>query len=84
MPEGASNLHDALDAALRDGNVDTIFALSDGAPTAGKLLDADDILRAVRRLNRFRRIAIHADAFGRDSALLRDLANENRGTYARR
>jgi hypothetical protein len=83
-PEGKTNLYDALEAALLVEGVDTIFLLSDGDPTAGRYQEAGMVLQAVRRLNQTRRIAIHAVAIGRDSKLLRRLAEESGGTYARR
>lgn len=83
-PEGKTNLYDALEAALLVEDVDTIFLLSDGDPTAGRYQETGMVLQAVRRLNQTRRIAIHAVAIGRDSKLLRRLAEESGGTYARR
>jgi len=83
-PRGATNLYDALDLALLDPSVDTILLLSDGAPSAGRYIEGDEILRAVRRRNQTRRVAIHTVSVGTDSRLLRDLAAQNGGTYARR
>ncbi len=65
-------------------DVDTIFLLSDGAPGTGKYVATDDILRAVRRENQTRRIAIHCVSVGMDSQLLRKLAEQNGGRYVRR
>ena len=78
---GGTNLYDPLEEALKDPYVDTIYLLSDGAPSAGKLIDAKKILKAVRKLNRLRRIRIHAISIGRDSALMRKLAKQNSGFY---
>jgi HEAT repeat protein len=83
-PEGLTNIYDALEAALLVGGVDSIFLLSDGAPTAGAYQETNAFLPAVRRLNQTRRIAIHTVAVGHDSDLLRRLAEENGGRYARR
>jgi hypothetical protein len=83
-PKGMTNLYDGLEAALLVDEVDTIFLLSDGAPTAGTYRDAGLILAAVRRLNQTRRIAIHAVAIGHDSDLLRRLCEENGGRYVRK
>ncbi|MFV1959818.1 MAG: VWA domain-containing protein, partial [Planctomycetota bacterium] len=82
-PMGGTNLYDAMERALDDEDVDTIFVLSDGAPTAGKYTDMEDILRVVRRKNQIRRIVIHTISVGQDSALLRRLAEENGGRYVR-
>ena len=71
------------ESLLREG-VDTIFVLSDGVPGAGKYVTTPDILRAVRRLNQTRRIAIHCVSIGMRSELLQRLAEENGGRYAER
>ena len=81
---GGTNLYDGLALALADEEVDTIFLLSDGVPGVGTYVAKDDILRAVKRLNQTKRVAIHAVSIGRDSALMRELAEENGGKYVRR
>jgi HEAT repeat protein len=83
-PQGRTNIYDALEAAILTEGVDSIFLLSDGAPTAGAHQENAGFLLAVRRLNQTRRIAIHAVAIGHDSELLRRLAEESGGRYARR
>ena len=105
-----TNIYDALDLAFysagrgsRDRyyplNVDTIFFLSDGAPTRprrttkgrGKGLgqdNPDEILSAVRRWNPLRRLRIHTIGLGirgaKANGFLRRLAFQNGGTYVRR
>ena len=83
-PGGGTNLYDALEAALQMPHVDSIFLLSDGAPSAGKYVTTTDILRGVRRENQTRRIAIHCVSVGMDSDLLKRLAEEHAGNYVRR
>lgn len=83
-PTGGTNIYDGLELALRMEDVDTIFLLSDGSPGQGKFVAAPDILRAIRRENQTRRIAIHCVAIGMESALLRELAAQNGGNYVRR
>ena len=83
-PMGGTNIYDPLELALDADGVDTVFLLSDGAPGSGKYVATDDILRAVRRINQTRRIAIHAISIGRDSDLMQRLAAENGGQYVRR
>ena len=80
-PMGGTNLFDALELALQDPDVKTVFLLSDGAPGAGKYVTEDDILREVGRLNQTQRTAIHTIAIGQDSSLMRRLAEENDGIY---
>ena len=84
QPTGGTNIYDGLELALRMDDVDTIFLLSDGAPGQGKFVATADILRAVRRENQTRRIAIHCVAIGMESELLKRLAAENGGRYVRR
>lgn len=83
-PTGGTNLYDGLELALSDPDVDTVMLLSDGVPGAGRYVATDDILRAVKRLNQTRRIAIHCVSLGRDSELMERLAKENGGVYVRR
>src|SRR5204862_4501534 len=58
-PNGRTNLHDALNAALDFGGrglqdkyyaagFDTLYVITDGAPTAGAVTDKEEILRRVR------------------------------------
>ena len=83
-PTGGTNLYDGLELALRTKDVDTIFLLSDGVPGSGKYVATPDILRAVRRENQTRRVAVHCVSIGMESELLRRLAAENGGRYVRR
>jgi HEAT repeat protein len=83
-PTGGTNIFDALEKALEDKEVDTIFLLSDGSPGSGKFVATDDIVREIRRLNQTRRVAIHCVSIGRDAELMKRLAAENGGQYVRR
>ena len=83
-PTGGTNLYDGLEMALNHKGCDTIYLLSDGSPTDGKFINDRDILREVRRINELKRITIHCVSLGRDSYLLRQLAEENGGRYTRR
>lgn len=68
------------------GTPDTIFFVSDGAPTVGKFTDNPSILEYVRRWNANRRIKIHTIGVGDDHDIefLRKLAEENGGFYVAR
>jgi len=83
-PMGGTNLYDGLELALQAKDVDTVFLLSDGVPGSGKYVATPDILRAVRRENQTRRVAIHCVSIGMDSELLRLIAEQNGGRYVRR
>jgi len=99
-PTGGTNIHDALETAFRAAGAgaganttgptnlvaDTIFFMTDGTPTAGKLLDPDRILATVAEWNRTARLTIHTVAVGDecDAKFLEKLARENGGQFVRR
>lgn len=93
-PAGATNLYGALDRALDFAgrglwdrwyglSFDTLYVLSDGAPSAGEVIDKEEILRLVRETNRLRRLTIHTITFGdrNDTRFLKVLAEENGGRH---
>lgn len=62
--------------------VDTIFFLTDGEPTAGKVVDMEEIRSAVRRVNKVRQVVIHTIAIGDfRKNFLKALAEDNGGVY---
>ncbi|HEV3029628.1 MAG TPA: HEAT repeat domain-containing protein [Planctomycetota bacterium] len=79
-PRGSTNIFDALDAAFAHKDADTIYLLSDGDPTNGRIIDPDDILHEVRKMNRLRQIVIHTISFG-SSKFMKALAEQNGGRY---
>jgi hypothetical protein len=78
---GGTNIFDALEKAFADPSVDTIYLLTDGEPSAGRLIAPDDIADEVRRWNLRRQVVIHCIGLGIDSALLKRLAAESGGSY---
>jgi len=95
VEEGRTNLYDALARAFKvsgvgtvdphyETSVDTIFLLSDGKPTTGRLVKSDEIVEEIARLNRLRRVVIHTINFGKDpdgADLLERLARSSGGTF---
>jgi HEAT repeat protein len=79
-PRGRTNIFDALDLAMQLKDVDTIYFLSDGDPSDGRVIEPSDILREVKRLNRLRQIVIHTIAIP-SSPFLKSLAEQNGGQY---
>ncbi len=92
--KGETNLFDALESTLlsargergRPGKempVDTVFVLTDGLPTAGKVQDAEILASEVARLNEVPRLVIHTIGIGPGHAagLLRRIAEESFGDY---
>ncbi|MCA8941963.1 MAG: HEAT repeat domain-containing protein, partial [Planctomycetes bacterium] len=70
-PQGPTNLYGALDRAIGlagrgidDGSYtaefDTLYVLSDGAPTYGEIRDKDRIRELVRDANRLKQLTIHS------------------------
>lgn len=81
---GGTNIHDALLLAFEDERVDTLYLLSDGDPTAGKVTDPERILDRIGQLNRTRKLEINTISIGQASKFLRRLAEENGGVYVER
>jgi HEAT repeat protein len=79
-PRGQTNIFDSLELAFAHKDADTLYLLSDGDPTAGRIIDKEDILREVRKMNRLRQIVIHTVSFG-ESPFLKELATQNGGQY---
>ncbi len=79
-PNGGTNLYDALARALQMEDVQTIFVLTDGMPSAGRRTAPGDILMGIAQLNRDRGARIHTIAAGSAGAgFLKTLAESNGG-----
>ena len=76
-----TNVFDTLEFALKDKRVDTIYLLTDGIPTRGRIKAPAAIIKEIEILNRARGVTIHTIAFGAESDLLRQLAERNGGQY---
>lgn len=62
--------------------LDTVYFLSDGRPSVGKIIDTLEILKEVRRYNEAFRIVFHTIAIGEfQKEFLRDLAVQNNGVF---
>ena len=57
---GWTNLYDGLLHAVSDPEVDTVYLYSDGGASKGVFVAAADILEEFARVNRFRRVVVHA------------------------
>jgi hypothetical protein len=69
-------------AQLLKQPLDTMFFLSDGRPSVGKLVDAAEILEAVHKCNSVSGLVIHTIAIGEfQKDFLRDLAVNNGGVF---
>lgn len=63
--------------------VDTIFLLSDGSPSAGRIQATGEIIAEVKKINDLKRISLHCVGLGRgiNARFLRRLAEENDGEF---
>ncbi len=91
---GGTNISDALEKAFElagNGtkdtsialNVETVFLLTDGKPSAGKYTNTKDILSHLAEWNKLKRIIVHSVGLGdnHDKIFLQEMADENNGTY---
>ena len=91
-PLGETNIHDALEQgfgiamrATGEPVVDTVFFLTDGRPTAGKIQDPERILEAVADWNRTARVIVHCVGVGdHHEVFMQTLARVCGGEYVRR
>ncbi|MCE9634937.1 MAG: HEAT repeat domain-containing protein [Planctomycetes bacterium] len=63
-PGERGNLLGGVLDAIAEDDVDTIYLLSDGAPSAGDMVDKTRVQAAIRQVNRTRKVAIHTIGFG--------------------
>ncbi len=83
--EGGTNIFDSIEMAMDIKGVESIFILSDGAPSTGRVVNPEEILDEVKRLNRYSRIRINAISIGGAPAMknfMQRLAAQNYGSYA--
>lgn len=92
-PVGGTNIHDALEmgfgmAQQATGRpiLDTVFFLTDGKPTAGKIQDPQAILESVRQWNATAQLRLHAIGIGSDHDVefMKELARIGDGQYVAR
>ncbi|MGC3970484.1 MAG: hypothetical protein QM775_25050 [Pirellulales bacterium] len=62
--------------------LDTVYFLSDGRPSVGKLIETNEILKEIKKHNEVYRMVIHCIAIGDfTKEFLRQLAEENGGVF---
>jgi len=80
---GGTNLFGALKLAMSDPNVDTVYVLSDGEPSAGDVTDPSAIRRIIGEWNARRGLVFHCIAVGENLRVLEWIAEDSGGTYVR-
>jgi len=78
---GGTNLFGGLELAFQDPAVDTIFLLSDGEPSTGRLTDPQEIREEVQGWLRARPVTIHTVSIGERFPLLEWIARDSGGQY---
>lgn len=78
-----TNTYGALKTCFADPQMDTIFLLSDGHPSEGRITDPQLILGAVREWNRLRNVRIHGIALlkGPAPAAYQSLEDQERSLW---
>ena len=89
-PGGWTNLFDALKLALADGDLDTLYVLTDGVPSRGSETERRSILAEIAFLNRYRLVQINCVQAGSEKGLgkkwrgfLEELAKAHDGVSVR-
>lgn len=80
-----TNISDSLELVIDDLDVDTVYLLTDGAPSAGKRNLGSRIIEWAKRTTRLSRTEINTIGFGakdKDADFLRDLAAAGGGKFS--
>lgn len=95
-PEGGTNVYEALAQALAldqlrfgeqsEEQIDELFLLSDGEPTAGQVTDPEEILALVAQANKYLKVRINTvfAGKGKGADFLQKLAEQNDGVFVQR
>jgi len=81
-----------INYATATNGVDTMFFMSDGRPTLGKVVGTDEVIFELRKVNRLRKVTVHticvgdrvpgsAILDGPDPAFLKRIADQNNGDF---
>ncbi len=93
LEKGRTNTYGALSAGFDlagrgtqdryyQSEIDTIFFLSDGRPTAGEYVETRDIVERICETNRLKKLVLHTIAIGQfQKDFMRDLAERNGGVF---
>jgi len=62
-PRGGTNIYDSLRVSLNVNNVETVYFLTDGMPTAGAKMDVKSIINDLKSWSKNKKIVVNATAF---------------------
>jgi hypothetical protein len=81
-PEQPRRAATTAPSAVAKNKLDTVYFLSDGRPSVGKVVDTEEIRKAVREENQVHKIVLHTIAIGEfQKEFLHALAVENNGVF---
>ncbi len=80
---GGTNIYESLEDAFAIPNIETVFLLSDGEPSAGKITSTSKIVEEVSAWNANKKITIHTIGLGEDcdKTFMKELATKNNGNF---
>lgn len=84
LKRGRGDFFDSVMEAMEFKNVDSIYILSDGVPTAGKYIYPESILEALKDINKYEVISINTILTGTrgiNEKFLKQLSSENFGEF---
>lgn len=81
-PEQPRRAASTAPSAVAKSKLDTVYFLSDGRPSVGKVVDTEEIRKAVREENQIHKIVLHTIAIGEfQKEFLHALAVDNGGVF---
>ena len=83
-PEGGTNVYDSLMQAFDIDGVESIFLLSDGQPSVGRIVSGREIIADIKGRNKFLRLRVNTISIGgspAQNAFMRELAAQNYGDF---
>jgi HEAT repeat protein len=85
---GPTMIYDALEKAFEDPNLDTVYLLTDGAPSGGKYNNRGEIMEKLADMNEYRVIQVHTVEIGtagkRWKGFMKAIAESTGGDHVKR
>jgi Mg-chelatase subunit ChlD len=90
-PMGGTNIYDSLKEAINIQNVETVYFLTDGLPTAGQKTNTNGIINDLKSWNKDKKVIINATSFligkfsgdneAKSISLMKSIAEATNGVY---